>query len=148
LADLLTWDMSLLSHIGDPQPRIVEVYETVLYGSGIDSLAAFYRDIIGLPLLEVDPGLMAALRLPHGGVILVFDPAKSAAPGRQVPSHGAEGSGHVAFRVENLDAWREHLAAREVAIEREIHWGAELASIYIRDPAGNSVELANGELWE
>jgi hypothetical protein len=47
-----------------------------------------------------------------------------------------------------LDAWREHLTAHRVAIEREIHWEAELASIYVRDPAGNSVELANGELWE
>jgi catechol-2,3-dioxygenase len=54
----------------------------------------------------------------------------------------------VAFRVENLDAWRDHLTAHRVAIEREIHWKAELTSIYVRDPAGNSVELANGELWE
>jgi catechol 2,3-dioxygenase-like lactoylglutathione lyase family enzyme len=144
----LVWDMNSLGHISDPPPRIVDVYETVLYGSSIDALAAFYCDVIGLTLIEVDPELFAALRLPRGGVLLVFDPATAAAPGRQVPSHGAEGPGHVAFRVENLDAWREHLTAHRVAIEREIHWEAELASIYVRDPAGNSVELANGELWE
>jgi catechol 2,3-dioxygenase-like lactoylglutathione lyase family enzyme len=144
----LFWDMNSLGHISDPQPRIVDVYETVLYGSSIDALVAFYSDVIGLPLIETDPGLLAAMRLPGGGVLLLFDPANAAAPGRQVPSHGAEGPGHVAFRVENLDAWREHLTAHLVAIEREIHWEAELASIYVRDPAGNSIELANGELWE
>jgi hypothetical protein len=95
---LVIWDMSSSREISEVQPRIVDVYETVLYGSSIDSLAAFYRDIIGLPLLEADPDLMAALRLPNGGVMLVFDPAKSAVPGRHVPSHGAEGPGHVAFR--------------------------------------------------
>ncbi len=140
--------MSSASQSSNPRPRIVGVYETVLYGSSIDALAAFYRDVIGLALIEADPDLLAALRLPQGGVLLVFDPANAAAPGRHVPSHGAEGPGHVAFRVENLDAWREHLTAHQVAIEREVHWGAELASIYVRDPAGNSVELANGELWQ
>ena len=134
--------------IGSPQPQIVDVYETVLYGSRVEELASFYRDVVGLPLIETDPTLMAALRLPRGGVMLIFDPAMTAAPGRQVPPHGAQGAGHVAFRVENLDAWREHLAKHQVEIEREIHWQTQLASIYFRDPAGNSVELANGELWE
>jgi len=80
--------------------------------------------------------------------MLIFDPAAAAAPGRRVPSHGARGAGHVAFRVESLDAWREHLSKHQIEIEREIHWGAEIASIYFRDPAGNSVELASGELWK
>ena len=43
-----------------------------------------------------------------GGVLLLFDPRKSAAPGREVPSHGTSGAGHVAFAVkpEDLAAWR------------------------------------------
>lgn len=133
--------------IGVPPARVVDVYETVLYGSGIEDLASFYRDVVGLPLIEIDPKLMAALRLPRGGVILIFDPDMASAPGRRVPSHGAKGAGHVAFRVENLQAWREHLAQHQVEIEREIQWSRDLASIYFRDPAGNSVEIANGDLW-
>jgi catechol 2,3-dioxygenase-like lactoylglutathione lyase family enzyme len=148
LADSSILGTGSLSHITPQRPGVVELYETVLYGACINSLATFYRDVIGLPLIVAHPDLMAALRLPHGGVILIFDPAKAKAPGRGVPPHGATGPGHVAFRVDDLDAWREHLARHQIAIEREVNWGGELSSIYVRDPAGNSVELANGELWE
>jgi catechol 2,3-dioxygenase-like lactoylglutathione lyase family enzyme len=140
--------MSSLPDISKPRPRIVDVYETALYGSCIDALVTFYCDVVGLPLIEVDPELMAALRLPGGGVLLIFDPAAAAIPGRPVPSHGAEGAGHVAFRVEDLDAWREHLAGRKMEIEREIDWGGERSSVYVRDPAGNSVEFVRGNLWD
>jgi catechol 2,3-dioxygenase-like lactoylglutathione lyase family enzyme len=139
--------MSSPPDINSSQPRIVDVYETVLYGSDIDAVARFYRDIVGLPLIQSDPDLLAALRLPGGGVLLIFDPVAAAVPGRPVPSHGAEGAGHVAFRVEDLTAWRAHLADRGVEIEREIDWGAERLSVYVRDPAGNSVEFVRGELW-
>jgi len=131
-----------------PHPGIIDVYETVLYGSDISGLVTFYHDVVGLPLIEADPELMAALRLPGGGVLLIFDPVAAAKPGRPVPFHGTTGEGHVAFRVEDLDAWRKHLAEREIEIEREIDWGKERVSIYVRDPAGNSVEFARGELWE
>lgn len=130
------------------RPRIVDVYETVLYGSDIAALVAFYRDVVGLPLIEADLELLAALRLPGGGVLLVFDPVAAAAPGRPAPSHGAAGPGHVAFRVRDLNAWRAYLTGRGIEIERELDWGAERFSIYVRDPAGNSVEFAYGELWE
>jgi catechol 2,3-dioxygenase-like lactoylglutathione lyase family enzyme len=140
--------MSSLPDIGNPTPPIVDVYETVLYGSAIDALATFYHDVVGLPLIEAHPELLAALRLPGGGVLLVFDPAAAAAPGRPVPSHGAQGAGHVAFRVQDLDAWREHLTRHQVEIEREIDWGAEHHSVYVRDPAGNSVEFVCGDIWD
>jgi catechol 2,3-dioxygenase-like lactoylglutathione lyase family enzyme len=84
-----------------------------------------------------------------GGVLLVFDPRKSGAPGREVPSHGASGPGHVAFaaKPEDLPAWRDRLREAGVAIEREVDWDAGGRSIYFRDPAGNAVELAPPTLW-
>jgi hypothetical protein len=78
----------------------------VLYGSDIDTVALFCRDIVGLTLIKSDPDLMAALRLPRGGVLLIFDPLAAAVAGRPVPSHGADGAGHVAFRIEDLADWR------------------------------------------
>ncbi len=130
----------------DP-PELVDVYETVLYGSDVGALVAFYAEVVGLHTLEADD-LMAALRLRGGGVLLIFDPVAAAAPGRFVPSHGAVGAGHIAFRVQDLDAWRHHLVRHAVGIEREIDWGAGRCSIYVRDPAGNSVEFVSGELWQ
>lgn len=139
--------MSLPPDIISTRARIVDVYETVLYGSDIDAIVLFYRDIVGLTLIEADPALMAVLRLPGGGVLLIFDPVASTVPGRPVPSHGAQGAGHVAFRVEDLDAWRAHLSDLGIEIEREIDWGAERSSVYVRDPAGNSIEFVRGDLW-
>jgi catechol 2,3-dioxygenase-like lactoylglutathione lyase family enzyme len=119
------------------------VYETVVYGD-VDALAAFYRDVLGLR--QVTDG---GFRLDDGGMLLVFDPAESSQPGRIVPSHGPDaGSVHVAFSVDGLDAWRERLAERGVPVEHEHEWprgGAR--SLYVRDPAGNSVELVEGDLW-
>ena len=66
-----------------------------------------------------------------------------------MPSHGATGAGHVAFSVGDgeLDAWREKLRARGVELEQEKTWPRGGRSIYVRDPAGNSVELVEGDLW-
>jgi catechol 2,3-dioxygenase-like lactoylglutathione lyase family enzyme len=120
------------------------VYETVVYAQDLPAAVAFYRDVLGLR--EVDDGV---LRLEDGGVLLLFDPSRSSQPGRPVPSHGPSGgSVHVAFAVEELEPWRERLAAAGVEIEHEHEWARGGArSLYVRDPAGNSVELVEGDLW-
>jgi catechol 2,3-dioxygenase-like lactoylglutathione lyase family enzyme len=82
-------------------------------------------------------------------VLLIFDPSRASLPGRPVPSHGATGAGHVAFSVEGgtLEAWMEALRGRGIEIEQEKEWQRGGRSIYVRDPAGNSVELVDGDLW-
>lgn len=119
------------------------VYETVLYAGELEAARSFYRDVLGLR--EVEEGMF---RLDDGGVLLLFDPARSAQPGRPVPSHGPiGGSVHVAFAVDNLDGWPERLAAAGVELEHEHAWPRGARSLYVRDPAGNSVELVEGDLW-
>jgi catechol 2,3-dioxygenase-like lactoylglutathione lyase family enzyme len=127
-------------------PRI---YETVLYASDVPAASTFYAEVLGLrPLGEPDE-LNAAFRLDDGGVLLLFDPDRASAPGRPVPSHGARGAGHVALSVRagDLEAFAEAFRNRGLEIEREIEWDAGGRSIYVRDPAGNSVELVEGEAW-
>lgn len=126
-----------------------QIYETVLYADDLAAAANFYRDVMGLPLLSQN-ALMLVFAVGNN-YLLVFDPQRSSAPGRAVPSHGTTGQGHVAFRTnaDELPEWRERLAAANVEIEAEVDWadGARGRSIYFRDPAGNSVELAPPILW-
>jgi catechol 2,3-dioxygenase-like lactoylglutathione lyase family enzyme len=130
-------------------PPVVGVYETVVYGRDMEALAAFYREVLGLRLVEPVDELGAAFRIADDAMLLLFDPARASLPGRPVPSHGTTGEGHIAFAVaaESLDEWRAALAAAGVSIEQEVEWGRGGHSIYVRDPAGNSVELVTGDLW-
>lgn len=130
-------------------PRITGVYETVLYGDDVAALAAFYVDLLGLRVVDGPDELAAAIRLPDGGMLLVFHPTLAATPPRRVPLHGAHGPGHVAFGVPRgqLDAWRTAIVGRGQPIEQEVTWAEGGRSIYVRDPAGNSVELTEDELW-
>lgn len=131
-------------------PRIRGVYETVLYSADVAELARFYSTVVGLRAIESPDEHSAAFRLEDGGLLLIFDPGRSEAPGRFVPSHGTRGEGHIAFRLDDgtLERCRAHLEANGLEIEREITWPLGGTSIYVRDPAGNSVEFVDGEIWE
>jgi len=127
----------------------VRIYETVLYADDVIAAAAFYAEVLGLRQLREPDEQSAVFRLDDGGVLLLFDPARSEVPGRLVPSHGARGPGHIAFAVEpdTLDAVEERLARLGVEIEDRHAWKPGGRSLYVRDPTGNSVELVEGEVW-
>jgi catechol-2,3-dioxygenase len=127
--------------------RPSRVFETVLYAEDLAAAERFYHAALGLEVLERN-GLFVVFRC-GGGVLLIFDPRKSVAPGRDVPSHGTSGVGHMAFaaKPEDLPAWREQLRQAGIAIEREFEWDKDGRSIYFRDPAGNVVELAPPTIW-
>jgi len=71
------------------------IFETVLYAEDLAAAERFYHATMGLEIIERS-NVFAAFRC-GGGVLLVFDPRKSAASGRDVPAHGTSGAGHVAF---------------------------------------------------
>jgi len=127
--------------------RIHGVYETVLYAADVPSLVGFYEATVGLRQIQAPDDHSAAFRLDDGGVLLVFDPGRTSAPGRFVPEHGTTGDGHVAFRVDELDELADGLRGNGVEVEREITWPGGGRSGYVRDPAGNSVEFVEGEIW-
>jgi catechol 2,3-dioxygenase-like lactoylglutathione lyase family enzyme len=82
-------------------------------------------------------------------VLLIFDPGQAEQPGRPVPSHGSRGPGHVALRIDAdaYDAWLGRLRIAKIPVEHEHDWDGRGRSIYIRDPAGNSVELITADIW-
>ncbi|MEO1008062.1 MAG: VOC family protein [Planctomycetota bacterium] len=133
--------------------------ETTLYTPNPATCARWYADVVGLRILREPDERSAALRIgadPQGlgrtSVLLLFNPEWSRRTGRGVPAHGAAGAGHVAFLVDDLDAWPDRLRAAGVEIEQEITWSKADGfrpgrSIYVRDPAGNSVEFIDADIW-
>lgn len=107
----------------------------------------FYHEVMGLELISRSE-LVISFRL-EGSVLLIFDPIMSRPEGRDVPSHGTTGEGHIAFatRADEVDGWLHRLAEANIEIEAIVNWKQGGRSIYFRDPAGHSVELAPPTLW-
>lgn len=126
------------------------VLETALYVDDLDEAARFYAEVIGLEEVQRVPGRHVFFGC-GSGMVLLFDPQASARPsnGLPVPVHGAQGPGHMCFRVPGptLEGWVQWFARRDVPIEADFHWPNGARSIYARDPSGNSIEVSEAKLW-
>lgn len=133
-------------------PPLGPVLETCLYVDDLDAAHAFYREVLGLRCLEFDRERHAFFDLEPGNLLL-FLPAASveggSVAGQLVPPHGATGPGHVAFSVaaDDMAPWRTWLEEHGVPIESDLAWPQGGRSLYFRDPAGNSLELAEARIW-
>lgn len=126
------------------------ILETVLYAGDLDAAEAFYADVFGLSVVRRLAGKFVFLRC-ASGMLLIFDPGQSAAanPKNPIPRHGATGPGHVCFAAtaEEMPHWQARLAGHGVPIEADHVWPDGARSLYVRDPAGNSVELGEPRMW-
>lgn len=139
------------------RPDLLGTLETALYADDLDAARAFWGDIIGLSEVVHVPGRHVFFRTalqPLPQMLLIFQPdATARPPGPQarlpVPPHGAQGPGHVCLAVapDALDGWRAYLEAQDIGIEADFEWPNGARSLYFRDPAGNSVELADPSIW-
>lgn len=127
--------------------------ETVLYVDDTDAAEAFYTEVLGLTISSREPGKFVFFRL-DAQMLLLFVASETehqaaTVGGALVPPHGAHGPGHAAFRIDAADlaAWRDRLRTHGVAIESEVTWPRGGTSLYFRDPAGNSLELAPAGIW-
>jgi len=131
----------------------LRVLETSLYVDDLDAAERFYHGVLGLDVSGRHPGRHVFFRC-GDGVLLVFIPeatsgATTMVDGTPIPLHGANGPGHVAFAVPGpeLASWKDRLVHGGVAIEAEVRWPRGGCSVYFRDPAGNSLELASPAIW-
>ena len=129
------------------------ILETVLYATDLEATEAFYSDVLGMVPFSRAAGRQLFYRC-GAQVLLIFNPnatAKPPPPGAlPVPPHGTSGEGHVCFRASaaELDAWRQHLTTKGIAVEADFLWPASGGrSIYFRDPAGNCLEFAESKIW-
>jgi catechol 2,3-dioxygenase-like lactoylglutathione lyase family enzyme len=134
-------------------PEPLYVLETALYAADLDAAERFYGGLLGLPRVARAGSRHVFFRCGRA-MLLIFNPAETVrAPSDAalpVPPHGAAGPGHVCFGADAaaLDRWHARLTAAGVAIEANFRWPNGARSIYVRDPAGNSVELAEPRLWD
>jgi catechol 2,3-dioxygenase-like lactoylglutathione lyase family enzyme len=128
------------------------ILETALYVNDLDAAQRFYAEVLGLTLIGVQTDRHVFFRCGRG-VLLLFNPAVTALPttvaDQTIPAHGTTGAGHMAFAVrdDEIDGWRRRLEAAGVTIESEVAWPQGGHSLYFRDPAGNSIELATPRIW-
>lgn len=128
-------------------PRLDGVLETVLYCSAgqLGDMRTFYSETLGLRAVFTQHPI--AYRL-GGGVLLIFDSDASSTQD-DPPAHGATGSAHACFVTPpgDYEGWKTHLTEAGIEIRREIEWPGGRSSIYFEDPAGNLLEIADGDFW-
>jgi catechol-2,3-dioxygenase len=121
------------------------VLETCLYHTGDEREAVrrFYEGVLGIrPVSEWERG--AAYRV-GDSVVLVFDRDQTT---RQRIPHGASGSGHACFVTppDEYERWKRHLSRAAVVVIEEADYNG-IRSMYFKDPAGNVLEIAEGDMW-
>jgi catechol 2,3-dioxygenase-like lactoylglutathione lyase family enzyme len=128
------------------------ILETALYASDLAAAEAFYAGVLGLSVRARVTGRHVFFRI-GDAMLLVFDPGATeiaaGASALPVPTHGARGPGHVCFAASRSEIaeWRRRLTGAGVEVEAEFDWPNGARSLYVRDPAGNSVEFAEPRLW-
>lgn len=128
------------------------VLEAAVYAADLDAADRFYGGVLGLERLQRAGQRHVFFRVGRT-VLLVFNPDETQKaprnPALPVPPHGARGPGHVclAASAAEIEIWKSRLIAAGVPIEADFRWPNGARSLYVRDPAGNSVEFAEPRLW-
>ncbi|WP_282118373.1 VOC family protein [Ruegeria atlantica] len=129
------------------------ILEAALYVGDLDAAERFYGEILALECIQRVANRHAFFRV-GGSVLLLFNADETAKtpenPNLPVPPHGARGPGHVCMTLSRteIDEMRKHLLEWNIPIDAEFDWPSGARSLYVRDPAGNSVEFAEGHLWD
>ena len=114
----------------------------------------FYEEVIGLECFSAEEGRDAFFRC-GDQVVILFNRRGDLAP---EAAHAGPGAAARRIRPRPLVLQGRGLRARRLAladskpwerhIEADFEWSPGLRSIYVRDPAGNSIEIADERLWD
>ena len=135
-----------------PAPSPPHLLEAAVYCPDLDAAESFYGGVMGLQRIVRVQDRHVFYRV-GAGVLLIFNPDLTVEPPGNpdlpVPPHGARGPGHVCLAMpgDGLPAWRARFLAAGVKIDADFTWPGGARSLYVRDPAGKSVELAEPRLW-
>ncbi|WP_347266546.1 VOC family protein [Paracoccus sp. (in: a-proteobacteria)] len=134
-------------------PALTGTLESALYAEDLEAAARFWTGVIGLAQIGHVPGRHVFFRC-GAQMLLVFRAEATLLPPRRgarlpVPPHGSRGPGHFCISAppDTIAAWCAHLQAAGVEIEADFIWPQGGRSLYFRDPAGNSIEIADPAIW-
>jgi glyoxylase I family protein len=123
--------------------KVEGLHHVALQVRTLAPMVAFYRDVLGLPVLAEHPGpdgkpRSVWLQLP--GAFLALETVTGAAGKPSSFRNEAPGWFLVALRIppEDRERVRSELAHANVALEHETQW-----TLYVRDPEGNRVALSH-----
>ena len=125
------------------------IMETCLYVDDLEKAEAFYKKVLGLDTYARVEGRHVFFKCGKA-MLLLFNPESTRTdPASGIPSHGANGEGHIAFEMGEgeVEDVRKGLQDHGVAIELEYTWPSGGVSIYFRDPAGNCLEFVTAKTW-
>ncbi len=134
-------------------PAPSAILEAALYVDDLDAAEDFYGQILGLEKIQRATNRHVFYRI-GGSVLLLFIADETEKPPSNpelpVPPHGARGPGHVCLVLtrDEIAVMRKHLLDWNIPIDAEFDWPNGALSLYVRDPAGNSVEFSEGWLWD
>ena len=125
------------------------ILETSIYATDLLAAESFYGGLLGLKLEVTVPDRHIFFRCGEG-MLLVFNPdATAKASESPIPLHGSYGPGHVCFaaNASEIDEWYAKFLDEKIEIDADFLWPNGARSLYISDPAGNSIEFAEPRLW-
>lgn len=134
-------------------PPIEGIAETVLYVADLPRATAFYRDVLGFPLMTGDVARFQAFKAGGRQVLLLFQQGATLepmpVPGGIIPPHDGHGSLHIGFAIthEAYKPWLERLREQGIKIESETTWPRGGRSLYFRDPDNHLLELITPGIW-
>src|SRR3989442_12522098 len=118
-------------------PSLNGVVETCLYSDNLPRAVRFYKEQLGLRLLESGERL-CVFSVADKQVLLIFRSGGTikaiAPPGGIIPPHDAAGQLHPPFALSKKDfaEWGEHLIKRGIPIESKVSWTTGGHWIYFR----------------
>lgn len=129
------------------RPELNGILETILYcdSSTEDEVRRFYREVMGFRQVGFD----FAYRIGSQAHVFLLFNRDTTQHQDNPPPHGATGKGHTCFTAppDVYERWKTYLDERGVAPHNEITWGNGMRSFYFDDPAGNVLEIAEGDFW-
>jgi catechol 2,3-dioxygenase-like lactoylglutathione lyase family enzyme len=135
--------------MGDAPASFETVLETSLYHDSTEraEIEGFYSQTLGLRQVSSWPDGLA-FRV-GAAVLLLFDRQGVARRDGPIAAHGSSGPGHACLVATPAayEGWKRQLAERGVEITHEHEWDSGRRSFYFQDPAGNLLEIADGDLW-